>query len=97
MTYLVMHVPQGCQNRHHDFTSHLIFCQVAPGLGQLSIQVTPKSKLLHHIDAFLVLKSCVDLDYAWVLKRCLQLNFTSHLSMERKRLNVWCLLLYSES
>ena len=65
--YLVMHESQSSQNRHQHFTCNLILPQVAPWLGQLSIQVTPQGILLHHIDALAVFKGCVDLDYAVML------------------------------
>ena len=68
---LAMHVVHGREHRHHDFTSHLVFCQVASSLCQLGIQVTTQGKLLNHIDAFIVFKGSIDLDNAWVLQRCL--------------------------
>ena len=65
---LAMHVVHGREHRHHDFTSHLVLCQVASSLCQLGVQVAAQSKLLDHVDAFIILKGSIDLDNAWVLQ-----------------------------
>ena len=78
-----MHVIKGREHRHHDLTCHLILCQVASSLRQLGIQVTAQSKLLDHIDAFIVLEGSIDLDNAWVLQGRLQLNLPCHLQCAR--------------